>query len=66
MKRLLFSALCAFPALFTSCVGTGTTGGGGGGSTYIGEEGPVYPGITSYIAVDAYSGHVPLAHAANP
>lgn len=64
MKRLLFSALCAFPALFSSCVGTGTTGGGGG-SSYVGEVGPVYPGIASYIAVDAYSGHVPLAHAAN-
>ena len=62
LRPLLLSALCGLAALLTSCVGTGTTGGGG---PYVGEVGAVYPGIGSYIVVDAYSGHVALAHGAN-
>ncbi len=60
MKFLLLSLLCSAAALLSSCVSTGSTGG-----SYVGEIGPVYPGIASYIAVDAFSGHVALAHAAN-
>jgi D-alanyl-D-alanine carboxypeptidase (penicillin-binding protein 5/6) len=61
MKFLLLSILCSLAALLSSCVSTGTTTGG----SYVGAVGPVYPGIGSYIAVDAFSGHVALAHAAN-
>src|SRR5262245_42788227 len=57
-------AACGLSVLFSSCVGTGTTGGGGG-SSYVGEVGQPYPNIGSYIAVDAFSGHVALAHAPN-
>lgn len=63
MKFRLLSALCALPLLLTSCFTTGSTTGGG--TAYVGEVGPVYAGIGSYIAVDAFSGHVALAHAAN-
>lgn len=63
LRPLLLAAACGFSTLFTSCVGTGSTGGVG--SSYVGEVGPVYPNIGSYIAVDAFSGHVALAHGAN-
>jgi len=63
LRALLLSIVGGIPLLFTGCAGTGSTGGGGG--TNVGEIGQVYPGIGSYIAVDAQEGHVALAHAAN-
>jgi D-alanyl-D-alanine carboxypeptidase (penicillin-binding protein 5/6) len=60
LRPLLLAAVCGLTALLSSCVGTGSSGGGG---SYVGEVGPVYPNIGSYIAVDAFSGHVVFAHA---
>lgn len=36
-----------------------------GASSAVAELGPVFPGIASYIVVDANDGHVVMAHAAN-
>ena len=63
LRSALLAVLCGLTPLLPSCITTG--GGGGGGSSFVGEIGPVYPNIASYIAVDAYSGHVALSHAAN-
>lgn len=62
LHRPLLSAVCGILAIaMTGCAGTGAAGGG----SHVSEIGPVYPGIGSYIAVDAHDGHVALAHAAN-
>lgn len=62
LRPLLLAAACGISVLMSSCVETGTAGGGG---NYVSEVGPVYPNIGSYIVVDAFSGHVALAHAPN-
>lgn len=62
LRVLLLSAAGGIPLFFTGCAGTGTAGGGG---SSVGEIGQPYPGIGSYIAVDAHDGHVALAHLAN-
>lgn len=65
LRPLLLAVLCGPIAFaFTGCTTTGSGGPAGGGAD-VGERGPVYPGIASYIAVDANAGHVALAHAAN-
>ena len=62
LRAFLLSAVGGLPLIFSGCAGTGTAGGGG---YSIGEVGLTYPGIGSYIVVDAQDGHVALAHAAN-
>jgi D-alanyl-D-alanine carboxypeptidase (penicillin-binding protein 5/6) len=47
----------------SGCAGTGT--GSAPASEGINAVGPIYPGIGSYIVVDANDGHVALAHAAD-
>jgi D-alanyl-D-alanine carboxypeptidase (penicillin-binding protein 5/6) len=63
MKRrslLLLSAVCGLSCL-TGC----DTTGGAGNSSYVPDTQPVYPGIASYVVMDAHDQHVVLAHAAN-
>lgn len=50
-------------ALFSSCTGMGGTAGAASG--YIADMGPVYPGISSYVVLDAYDQHPVLAWGAN-
>ncbi|HEX2750382.1 MAG TPA: serine hydrolase, partial [Verrucomicrobiales bacterium] len=59
---LTATAVCGFSCL-SGCI---TTGGGQGAATsWVAETGPVYPGITSYVVMDAHDQHVVLAHDAN-
>ena len=66
LPSLLLSAVSAiFAVAGSGCAGTGIGTGTGTGGSYVSEVGPAYPGIGSYIAVDAHDGHVALARAAN-
>jgi D-alanyl-D-alanine carboxypeptidase (penicillin-binding protein 5/6) len=63
-RALLHSAVCGLLAcMVTGCSGTGTGVGSGGAN--VAAAGPLYPGIGSYIVVDAYERHVVLAHGAD-
>jgi D-alanyl-D-alanine carboxypeptidase (penicillin-binding protein 5/6) len=58
---LITTAVCGFTCLTGCTTPTGSTQGGSG----VPETGPVYPGIGSYVVMDAHDQHVVLAHAAN-
>src|SRR5688572_686190 len=62
---LLFAVFGIFALACGGCAGSGIAAGTGTRGSDVGEIGPVYPGVGSYIAVDAHDGHVALAHAAN-
>ncbi len=53
----------AVAAIFSSCAGMGGTRTGP--INYIADMGPVYPGIASYVVMDAYDQHAVLAYRAN-